>query len=818
MRSRRWLIALAVIVAVLLVLGQRLSAWYVDYQWYSALDAAEVWRAKAWNLLLLRGGTFLVGTLFVFANLYAVRHSVELLVRPRRVGNLEISEEVSGHVLLLAVTVLSIVIGALLALPHDDWVTIELVRHGAPFGETDPFFRADLGYWLYWLPLESALQLWAIVTLVAVTLVVVFLYALTPSLKWEGGRLAVSAYVRRHLFVLAGVLLLLLAWGYRLDAFGLLHEGSGPMGTFVAIDHRVGIPLNLMLALAAVSTAMLVTWSGWTGHLTVAFITLTVMLVAALTVRQVVPPIAERFVTVASTEAAYREIRNGYTRRAYDVDRLTRPASPLPLPSAADAVRGASVWDGAALERAIGRPREAARPSGGLGWDQQEGRLVAFVVEQPTGAGAAETAPAWGITRVAADVTDERGAPLPRDDPEALVGTLHRPVLVHDGAVGYSVLADSAGVVAAPELRSFRSRLAHAWRLQNPSLLRLPQDNLPVRVMMRRDVRERVGALYPAFAQATRVSPIVWRDSLYWALPLYAVSEWFPLSQEFRLGDRPVRYLRHAAVALVNAHTGRTTAIADEQPDPITATWLSRFPQLFADPATLDPELTRRLPPRLDGLLVITQAFAQVGVRGEHGGPAHLARQSGDTSFSYGTTPPFADRNARLLRVALPLLDAAERLRGTVTTAGGLRYEPRWHPLDSVGPHWQVVTDQLQLAGDSVRGSVRGARLAQGSVRVLPTDGGVVALQTTYVLRPDGTPQVLFVTLLDDARVTVGTTLMEAAGMPMPAPPSTPPTPEEFRERVEALYEMMRDALRRGDWNAFGAAYEALGRLLRSAR
>src|SRR5690606_29762859 len=127
-------------------------------------------------------------------------------------------------------------------------------------------------------------------------------------------------------------------------------------------------------------------------------------------------------------------------------------ASPLPLPSAADAVRGASVWDGAALERAIGRPREAARPSGGLGWDQQEGRLVAFVVEQPTGAGAAETAPAWGITRVAADVTDERGAPLPRDDPEALVGTLHRPVLVHDGAVGYSVLADSAGVVAAPEL------------------------------------------------------------------------------------------------------------------------------------------------------------------------------------------------------------------------------------------------------------------------------------------------------------------------------------------------------------------------------
>src|SRR5690606_8876055 len=139
----------------------------------------------------------------------------------------------------------------------------------------------------------------------------------------------------------------------------------------------------------------------------------------------------------------------------YDVDRLTRPASPTPLPSVADAVRGASVWDGAALARAIGRPREAARPSGALGWDQQDGRLVAFVVEEPTEVAGGEPQPAWGITRVAADVADERGAPLPREDPETFTSTLRRPVLVHAGAIGYYVLADSVGVVAAPELRTF---------------------------------------------------------------------------------------------------------------------------------------------------------------------------------------------------------------------------------------------------------------------------------------------------------------------------------------------------------------------------
>ena len=37
-----------------------------------------------------------------------------------------------------------------------------------------------------------------------------------------------------------------------------------------------------------------------------------------------------------------------------------------------------------------------------------------------------------------------------------------------------------------------------------------------------------------------------------------------------------------------------------------------------------------------------------------------------------------------------------------------------------------------------------------------------------------------------------------------------------FEERVNDLYTTMRDALRRGDWTAFGKAYEDLGRVLRA--
>lgn len=819
MSKRRWLVAIVAALALLLLVGRVVAGWYVDYMWYEALGAGDVWRAKASNLVLMRGGAFVIGTLFVFLNLLAVRHSIRKVVLPRRVGNVEFGEEVSGRFLLAAVAALSLVIGAFLAMPYDDWISLEAARHAPLFGETDPYFRFDLAFWLSWLPLESAVHVWSLIGLVAVTLVVLFLYALTGSLRWDEGRLQVSGYVRRHLFWLGAILLLLLAWSYRLDAYGLLHNGSGALGAFSSVDHRIGLPTTMVLSVLAIAAAMLVAWSGWTGQIRAAFITLTLMLLLALTGRQIVPIIAERFVTPADPELRerpYREIRNGYTRRAYDVDRLTRGPAPAAAPSLAEAVRGASLWDGAALARVIGRPREAATPNGDLGWDQQDGRLLALVVEQPTGPDAADARPEWGVVRVAADVTDDRGAPLPRDDPTSFGGSDLPPVLVHDAATSYFLLADSAGQVAAPVVESFLVRLAHAWHLQNPGLLRDRRGSGTVRLMLRRDVRARLRALYPFFTQGDGILPLVWRDSLFWTVHLYATSDWYPLSQVMRFRDADVRFLRHGATALVNAHTGVTTAIRDENPDSLSAFWMRRFPSLFTDPAAVDGDLARRLAPPVGWGIIAAQAFAQVGVRGEFVPPSHLPRRGADTLFTLATTPPYVESASRTLAISFPLLDPSDRVRGVVTISGGASPQPRWEPLPEPGPHWQVMSETLQRAGDSLRAQARNTRLLPGAIRVIPSMGGLLAVQTHYSVRPDGTPLVMFVALLRDDHAAVGTTLGGAAGMPLPVAPPGPLTPEEFRARIQGLYEAMRDAMRRGDWAAFGSAYETLGRLLRA--
>ena len=194
--------------ALFLMMGRWVAALYTDYLWYDSLGAADVWRTRVITTLVLSAGSFVVAALFAFVNLFAVRHSVVSLVLPRRIANIEIGEEVPGRYLFLAAAILATVVGAALTLPGDVWSEALLARMGRPFIEADPYFGADLGFFVYRLPFETTLYFWSILVFGVNIALVVLLYALTPSLRWDRGHLYVSAYVRRHIVMLGGVLLL----------------------------------------------------------------------------------------------------------------------------------------------------------------------------------------------------------------------------------------------------------------------------------------------------------------------------------------------------------------------------------------------------------------------------------------------------------------------------------------------------------------------------------------------------------------------------------------------------------------------------------
>src|SRR4029079_13115714 len=123
MTSRRRVMVVLGAAAVLLIAGRALAGIYADYLWYESLGAVALWRMPAKQTMLLEAGSALGAGLFAFANLYAVRQSVVQLVFPRKVGDIEIGEEVSGRYLLGATVGLSAILGVVLTLPQDSWTT-----------------------------------------------------------------------------------------------------------------------------------------------------------------------------------------------------------------------------------------------------------------------------------------------------------------------------------------------------------------------------------------------------------------------------------------------------------------------------------------------------------------------------------------------------------------------------------------------------------------------------------------------------------------------------------------------------------------------
>jgi uncharacterized membrane protein (UPF0182 family) len=318
-RRRRVAVGL-VVAAALLLIGRGTAVAYTDFAWYRALGAVPLWRERAYDVISLHALSFVCAGFFAFANLSAIRRSIVSLAFPRRMGNVEFGEAVPGRYLDRAVVILSLAIATAMSFVVPPWPQLALVRADPRFGERDPFYQNDLGFYIASLPLESRAYAWTLTLLLLVSLVVISLYALTPSLRLHEGVFRVSVYVRRHLAALASLLLVLMAWSYRLDGFKLLTQGSGPDGMFSYVDHQWLIPAYLSLSVGVVAAAALVLASGWTGQLRLSFFTISGVLIFSVALDLILPSAVRRMSSageLSDRQRPYEATREAFTRRAY---------------------------------------------------------------------------------------------------------------------------------------------------------------------------------------------------------------------------------------------------------------------------------------------------------------------------------------------------------------------------------------------------------------------------------------------------------------------------------------------------------------------
>ncbi|MFM7733299.1 MAG: UPF0182 family protein [Cyanobium sp.] len=208
-------------------------------------------------------------------------------------------------------------------------------------------------------------------------------------------------------------------------------------------------------------------------------------------------------------------------------------------------------------------------------------------------------------------------AAIPIGRPSLYYGTLPLPYALAPSRVrefnypegDVNVYTHYSGNSGVPLSHGF-ARLAASIYLGEPRLLVEGSLTRQTRLLLRREVRERLRRLVPFVSfeaepylvsvrldQAT--GPFRPGQHQFWIVDGFTTSRTYPYSEA--IPNRPdVRYLRNSVKAVVDAYEGRVALYVAEPADPLIKAWERLFPELFAPlgamPAALQAHIRYPLP------------------------------------------------------------------------------------------------------------------------------------------------------------------------------------------------------------------------------
>ncbi|MCA0157406.1 UPF0182 family protein [Tsukamurella sp. M9C] len=231
-RRAKILIAIAVVLLALLLIGPRVVDVITAFLWYGSLGHAGVLR----TVLLSRLGLFVVTgvvlALFTFAGMWlAYRVRPAFLPSPTDDPVVRYRAVVTSKLKTFAI-VPSLLIGLIAGIfGQSAWQQVLLFFNRQPFGDTDAEFGMDIGFYAFTLPFIEF-----VLGFLFAGLIVMFLANLVAHYVFGGIRLAgregsLSRGARIQLAAIAGVFLLTKAVAYWFDRYALVYSNRSPMFT-----------------------------------------------------------------------------------------------------------------------------------------------------------------------------------------------------------------------------------------------------------------------------------------------------------------------------------------------------------------------------------------------------------------------------------------------------------------------------------------------------------------------------------------------------------------------------------------------------------
>ncbi|MGC2543458.1 MAG: UPF0182 family protein, partial [Candidatus Sulfotelmatobacter sp.] len=337
-------------------------------------------------------------------------------------------------------------------------------------------------------------------------------------------------------------------------------------------------------------------------------------------------------------------------------------------------------------------------------------------------------------------------------------------------------------------LGSFLRRMIIA--LDQNDLAKLPfSDDVSKnsRLLMRRNIRDRVAALAPFLTFDPDAYIVLGEDGrLSWIMDAFTISDSYPYSTHYQLGNNPINYMRNSVKVVIDAYDGTTTFYVFDPEDPIIAAYRRIFPDLFKDAAMMPPglrkhvrypELLLKLQAEVYGLYHMTdpEAFynredlwtvaTEVGMS-ESGDQTTqpmqpnfvLMKLPGETGVEFAEILPFTPANRNNLIGWI-----AGRSDGAQYGTSVVYNFPKTKLVDGPLQIEARIDQNAQLSGQLTLWNQQGSHVRRGALLVIPTGRALLYAEPIYLqAERSPMPELRLVVLALQDRLAYGPTFESA--------------------------------------------------------
>jgi len=505
------------------------------------------------------------------------------------------------------------------------WQMFQQFLNFVPFGEKDPIFMKDIGFYVFRFPLWKYVYGWTMFLLFIVTLVAGLIYFASSAVQYIGKEIYTTTAARVHLFILAALLLLVKTAGYKISLYDLLYSEKGVVFGATYIDiygykflyYILGTLCFLCFALAAANIFVKKAWKLFAGSI--------IIFVGISIIGGIYPAALQKFIVkpneiVKESEFIQYNIKN--TRAAYNIDRIKEREFPssedITYQSLIDneaTIKNIRLWDYDPILTTYGQLQEIRTYYKFADVDNDryyvKGNYTQTMLSPRELSSEEISSRIW----INEHLTYTHGyglcmGPVNRVTPEGLPEFFIKdipPVCLDDVEVKrpeiyFGELSNEYCFVNTKNkefdypagdknmyceykgggqilVGSLFKKILFALRFSEPKILFSQDITNKSRLMYHRNVMERIKLCAPLVYFDNDIYMVIGKDgALYWIAEGFTASWLYPYSQPTEgVGN----YIRNSVKAVVNAYTGKIDYYVSDKDDPMIKVQSKIFPGVF---------------------------------------------------------------------------------------------------------------------------------------------------------------------------------------------------------------------------------------------